>query len=123
IDVRPLLVRGDDQFTAVEKARHRSRSSADFEHALADIRLQALPDPFVVAAQAIEPADRLVGRRLVLRIVEDAELEDGPNGAEAILPVDLLAFPVIAAVVRDRHLEDAIAALRHFRGDLRLDAK
>src|SRR5207244_1841551 len=43
--------------------------------------------------------------------------------AEAVFPVDLLPFPIVAAVVRDRYFENAVAAPGHFRRHLGLEAE
>src|ERR1700736_6045094 len=74
VDVRRLLVGRDNQFAPVEKSRHRSRSSADFEHTLADEGFHAIPDPPVVALELIEAPNRLVSRWLVRRVIEETVL-------------------------------------------------
>src|SRR5262245_2786990 len=46
-----------------------------------------------------------------------------PQRDDSVAPRDLLPVFVATAVVRDRHLVDAVPALEHLRGDLGLDAK
>src|SRR4029077_2966418 len=53
----------------------------------------------------------------------DAVLDDGVDGAHAVLPTDLLPFFVGAAAVADRHLVDAESHLGDLGGQLGLDAE
>ena len=49
--------------------------------------------------------------------------ENAANGAEAILPIDLLPFGVGAPVIRNGNLINADAETGYFCGDLGLEAK
>ena len=59
-----------------------------------------------------------------MRSREQAVAHDAPDGPEAVLPADLLALGVGAAVVADAHLIDTrILHPGQFRGHLRLEAE
>src|SRR5262245_54782547 len=52
-----------------------------------------------------------------------AIFDDAPDGAQAVLPVDLLALCVGTARVRDADFVDATVEARDLRGNFRLEAK
>src|SRR5690606_25810148 len=51
----------------------------------------------------------------------EAIAEQRPHRDHAVLPRDFLALFPLASIVRDRHLVDAVPALEHLGGDLRLE--
>jgi len=50
-------------------------------------------------------------------------LDDTPDGADAVFPIDLLALGVGASMVGDSHFVDTDALLGELGGDLRLESK
>src|SRR3954468_4024232 len=70
--------------------------------------------------------DRRTGSRtdsLKRPSAEEVVLDDAVERPHAVLPADLLAFLVGAAVVGDAHLVDAAVQLRHLGRELGLDAE
>src|SRR5215210_676449 len=96
-------------------------AGADLQHPGADVGRDRLGHPAVEALGPFEAGED-VGAVLVLGVdvVEEAVLDDRPQGLEGVLPADLLAFAVGAAEVADGHLEDPALALGDLGRDLRL---
>src|ERR1051326_4447326 len=85
VQVRNLDVGRHNEIAAVHHARHVSRSGADLQHAIANPRLDAFPDPFVVSRQTPHPLERDVAARFGIAFDEETVLEDRPDGRKAVL--------------------------------------
>ena len=87
------------------------------------MRPKAVRQPAVVRLELRHPRERHVPDVLRVLGLADRVAHDRPEGGDGVLPADLLALFVRAPVVGDGHFEDAVAAPRHFRRELRLDAE
>ena len=117
-------VRRHDQLAAGHVPREGPDSGADLEDPLPQVRRELAEEPAVVLLGPGQPHQRLVaGVHVVLVVHQEPVLQGRPQGGDAVGPPDLLAFPVAASRVGDRHLVDARAHPGQLGGQLGLDAE
>ena len=104
-----------------EVARDVPEAGADLEDPTPEHAAEAPDEPAVVRLELRHPLEGHVAHVIRVLRLAHAVLDDRPERGEGVLQADLLPFLVGPAVVRDRHLVDAVAAPRDLRGDLRLD--
>jgi hypothetical protein len=85
--------------------------------------LEPVREPLVVWLELAHARERHVADVARVLGLAHGVAHDRPHRGERVLQADLLALLVRAAVVRDGHLEDPVAAARHLGRDLRLDAE
>ena len=93
------------------------------QDAVADERSELAEHPAVEAAGPPDALEHVVAVVRGEAPVEEPVLEQQPEGLDAVLPADVLALCVAAAVVADGHLVDARVPLGQPRGELGLDAE
>src|SRR5690554_2625338 len=114
--------------------RPRRRRSAPAPRTAPHLDADAHPRPTARSAAASRPESQAPAARPAregsslgcgMRVpsFREAVAEQRPHRDHAVLPRDFLAFFPLAAIIRDRHLVDAMPALEHLGGDLRLEVK
>src|SRR5262249_57785655 len=71
--------------------------------------------------EPINPAPPVTSTRFIASAL--SVLQNAPDGAHSILPVDLLAFSIGTSRVADSDLVDSAAGSGNFRRDFRFEAK
>ena len=123
VDVLGIELGGEHALARGQEARQQAGPGAHLEDAAADEGLHQVPEEAVVAAQDLHPAQRGVAGVLAPDVVHHREAEDRPHRGDRVPPADLLALGVHPAVVRDRHLVDPAAQVRHLGRELGLEAE
>ena len=123
LQVLGLEVGGDHALAAQQKASHVAHPGADLEHAAPDVGLELLPHPAVVTGDLLHALQDAVSGALVFLVVDEGVAQDRRDRGEAVLPADLLAFPIVAAVVGNGDLVYPKAEAGDLGGDLGLDAE
>jgi hypothetical protein len=89
-------------------------------------RAQCLPDPFFVKFRVFGGSKNDLASLLPINLsfaTREGILDDTPDGANAVFPIDLLTLRVCAPVVGDRDLVNPDALFGELGGDFGLEAK
>ena len=121
--VARIELRRHDEIAAHQVAGEAPDPGADLEDALPEPGGQLLEHPAVVPLGPGQAQEGLVAGVRVLLVVDEGVAKDRPEGHDPVRPADLLAFPVGAPGVRDRHLVDPGVHLGELGGELRLHAE
>ena len=94
----------------------------DFQHIMADVRVDRLGHPMIEVLGAAHAEQDLALERFIREnIVRVPEPDDGPNRFDSVFPVDFFTFVIGSAGIADGHFEDFGLALGQLDGQLRFD--
>src|SRR5579872_558257 len=124
VQVQRISLRSDiPDAPAHEAAREVSYTGAHFEHGVADMRPQFPRQPTQVLRRAGHVVEEGPAVGLRVQIVDQPEVQDDAERADAIAPTDLLPFLIGTAVIADGNLVNPQLSLGRLHRDLGLEAE
>src|SRR6202451_2293944 len=101
-----------------------TRTRADLEDGLAQVRADHVGHPLGETWSAIEAAENLTARLVAqIDMIGESKMNDRADAANSVLPADLFAFLITAASIANGHFKNSRGALGQLDGDLGLEAE
>src|SRR5438132_4259438 len=119
---RVFLARHVKQPAAHETRRDIANAGAGLEYRVSDKRPQYAHQPAQVLRRTGEVVQDGAAVRGGVEVVDQPELQHHTKRPDSVLPADLLALFVSAAVITDRDFVDPQLALRRFHDDFGFEA-
>src|SRR5690606_6117615 len=97
--VNRVVIRGNQPLRAEEEARGVTRPSIDLENLRAHVAVESLEYPAPESRCTTQALTSDHGVVVGCPSVDESELEDQPQGLDAVTPANVLAFGIGSAVV------------------------